>query len=287
MPEFFHGVRTRQLPTSLIPPIQANAALNMVWGTAPIHRLPKDERELAMPGNISLLFSLREAGEQMGIDVQNDDLNKWTLSQAAYVNLLLFGAPPVLFVNVFNPDVHFGEVTEEEVALLNHKGQLENVDVFDGITLSPSGGGGTAFIKGVDYDINLITGVITAIESGAMWSATSVVAAYKYAAPEMVDASDVIGGYDVLTGVTTGLELVSQAMPRFRVIPGILTAPKFSEDPTVAMLMAMKCRDINGVFNAVAYADLPIDGTTGIKKYTEAPAYKNNNNLVSEDLYLC
>jgi len=55
----------------------------------------------------------------------------------------------------------------------------------------------------------------------------------------------------------------------------------------VAMLMAMKCRDINGVFNAVAYADLPIDGTTGIKKYTEAPAYKNNNNLVSEDLYLC
>jgi len=67
-------------------------------------------------------------------------------------------------------------------------------------------------------------------------------------------------------------------------VPGILLAPNFSQDATVAMIMAAKATGINAVFGAVAYADLP---AYTITKYTDVPAYKANNGLTSENLYLC
>ena len=51
--------------------------------------------------------------------------------------------------------------------------------------------------------------------------------------------------------------------------------------------MAAKADGINGLFKAVALADIPTEGEHGVKKYTDVPAYKQNNNLSYELLIVC
>ncbi len=96
-----------------------------------------------------------------------------------------------------------------------------------------------------------------------------------------VAADDVIGGIDSGTGKATGLELVGQVFPRFRLVPGLILAPKFSSIPSVAIVMAAKAANINGLFNAQAVVD--IDDTV-VTKYSDVPAYKEDNNLTDRHM---
>jgi phage tail sheath protein FI len=282
---FYHGVRTEQTPTAITPSITPNAAIPMFFGCAPIHRLPPEEREKVMPGEITLVFTIAEAGQRLGISAMNDDFEKWDLSESAYSQFTVKSKAPAIFANLFDPDVHFQTAANETVELVNGRGQLANGDVYDDFALTD--GIGTELFPGVDYDLNRITGVITAIDGGAMTSLATVLAAYSYAAPQLVTALEAIGGYDIVSGKTTGLELINRAFPKYRLFPGVLKAPRFGEDPTFAALLAAKSQNINGVFDAFAVADIPSDGPNGITRYTDVPGYKNDNGLVSENLYLC
>jgi len=281
---FFHGVKTSQVPTRLVPSAQISAAILMAFGCAPIHRVPQGQRANAMPGSIILSYSSAEAGEQLGIQ-STDDFEKWDLSAAAYSHYNLYNKAPVLFVNIFNPEIHSTNVSNEAVTFFEGTAALAHQDVIGNVTLTQNS---TVLVEGGDYSLNRITGVIKALEGGALENPSgSISASYKYAAPELVTAEECIGGYDVQTGITTGLELVEDAFPKFSLIPGILVAPRFSVDVTVAAIMAAKTQNINGVFNAVAFADVPSSGDNAVTLYSKVPEYKNSNSLVSENLYLC
>jgi len=288
MAEFFHGVRTRQAPTSLVPPANVPSAITMAWGCAPIHRLSQEERANVLPGGIALLFTQEEAAQYMGIDQARDDFNKWGLSEAAFALFVLHKSAPLIFVNLFDPEIHKKNVSSERVNFEDNSATLENSDIIGNFVLTSNGS--TNFAEGTDYKLNKNLGIITVIEGSSLENAISVAganitASYTRAAPELVSVSDAIGGYDIATGNTTGLELVEGAFPAFRLIPTILIAPGFSEDPSIAAILAIKTQRINGVFNAgIALADIPTDK---VPRYTNAPKYKNDNNLVSENLYLC
>ncbi len=101
--------------------------------------------------------------------------------------------------------------------------------------------------------------------------------------PTKVLAADIIGGVDATTGKSTGLELIHQVFPLFRLVPGTIIAPKYSQDPSVAVVMAAKAVGINSLFKALAICDLP----DTVLKYTAAPAYKETNNLTDEHLVVC
>lgn len=102
--------------------------------------------------------------------------------------------------------------------------------------------------------------------------------------PAAVTGAQIIGGIDSATLKKTGLELVSECFPRFRLVPGSILAPRFSADPAVAVSMAAKAKNINGLFNALALADVP---TADVPLYTGVPEYKERHNLTDEHLVLC
>jgi len=256
----------------------------MAFGCAPIHRVSDEDRIKAMPGNINLCYDIGEAGQQLGIDT-TDNFDKWDLSAVAYTHYMLSNLAPILFVNIFNPDVHFKTISSESIQFFEGKANLANSDIIGNLTLSTNG---TTFVENTDYAFNRVKGLITVIEGGALESVTTpVIASYKYAAPELVTADECIGGYDIETGATTGIELVNKAFPKFSLIPGSLVAPRFGSDVTVAAILAVKTQNISGVFTGIAFADIPSEGDNGVKRYSDAPAYKNNNSLVSENLFLC
>lgn len=102
--------------------------------------------------------------------------------------------------------------------------------------------------------------------------------------PSQVSAADIIGGIDAKTGKKTGLELIAEMFPRFRIVPGSILAPRFSEDSAVAVSMSAKATGINGLFRALALADVPTDKAP---YYTGVPEYKERNNLTGENLVVC
>ena len=93
--------------------------------------------------------------------------------------------------------------------------------------------------------------------------------------------SAIIGGYNSSAGKKTGLELVSEVFHKYRLIPGIILAPKWSREPEVAAVMKAKAESLSEVFRCIALCDAPGD------KYTEIPSWKTSKNYTSGRQLLC
>ncbi len=100
--------------------------------------------------------------------------------------------------------------------------------------------------------------------------------------PSKLTSADIIGGVDASTLKRTGLALVEEIFPRFRLVPGQILAPVYSRDPAVALAIGSACSGISGHFRAMGIIEVP----DSVAKYTEAPAWLNDNNLTDQNL-LC
>ena len=159
------------------------------------------------------------------------------------------------------------------------------------ITLTEDGlekvDGALTFISGVDTYIELVKDVdytaehdktgatILTIISTSKVVEDKISVSYREIDADTVTASDIIGGVDIVTGKNTGMELVEEVYPRFSMVPGNLIAPKYSTNSAVAAALHAKAQYINGVFKALAIADISTDT---VKKYTDINREKNQAN---------
>lgn len=84
--------------------------------------------------------------------------------------------------------------------------------------------------------------------------------------------------------IVAGLALIDEVFPRFRVVPGQIVCPGFSETPSIAAVMAAKAESINGMFKAVALIDVPTDT---VKTYSAAAEWKTENNITDPNQIVC
>lgn len=254
---FRHGVYKSEVPTSIVAPSQGESGLPVIVGTAPVFM--GDSACVNVP---KLVYTYEEAVSIFGY---SDNWEDWTLCEAMYSQFVLYGQSPVVLVNVFDPAKHKEEVSGAQYASLNGSVNLgQNVMQADSQTLY--------------YDDT----------GNAHISSTGSVTVSKIvkAKPSMVTASEVIGGYSVSSGKNTGLECVQDVYPKFRLVPGLIGCPKFSESPEVAAVMRAKCENINGVFTCNSVVDIP-SGSGGAKTYTEVSEWKTRNNYTSERQIVC
>ncbi len=101
--------------------------------------------------------------------------------------------------------------------------------------------------------------------------------------PTKVTSSDIIGGIDATTLARTGLELVDEVFSRFRLVPGQILAPGFSDNPAVALVMGAKAGLVSGNFRCKGLVDVP----SSVTRYTDVPAWLNDNNLTDPNLMVC
>lgn len=276
-----HGVYPSEVPTSIIPPVKTSAGLPVVFGTAPLH-LASDPAGANKP---VLCYSYAEAVKAFGYSA---DWEKYTLCEFIYSHFSLFNVAPVVLVNVLDPTIHKEEVTNQTIDVaggtLVITGQPVLLDTLI-VKLVEAGQPlvvGTDYVAGYNDDLNV---VITPIDGGAIaGSQESLVVSYTKLNPAAVDSDDIVGGIDVNTGNPEGLELVAQVYPLFQIVPGQILAPGWSTDPLVAAVMHAKAGSINSVFQAIAIADIPTAGENAATQYTQAPAWKTNNNYVNPRL---
>ena len=180
-----------------------------------------------------------------------------------------------------------GEPTIEEVTveeLEDNIYELTDDTIIESVVVET---GGVNTLVNLDYEVANATASdfaqVTILNEEAIVD-NLVKVTYKKAAPELVTAADIIGGIDAETGQKYGLELVDDIFPKWNLVAGILIAPKFSTDISVATALARKAKSISDVFSGVAIADIPTDVC---KTYAQAVEWKNENNLADTHLILC
>jgi hypothetical protein len=275
-----HGVYISEVPTSVTPPVQATAGLPVVFGTAPIN-LATEPAPVNKP---VLCYTYEEAVKQFGY---SNDWEKYTLCEFIKSHFALFSVAPVVLVNVLDPAVHKKSITGESVTLVNDQAVLANTGVLKETVVVKSQDGSITYVANTDYLLTFDDegrAVITRMATGAIPAAATLKVDYENLDPTMVTASDIIGGVDVATGAYEGLELVNRVFPMFRLVPGMVLAPGWSHDPTVAAVMVAKVSNINSHFKCIALTDVP---TSEVKKYTDVPNWKETNNYTSPRQAVC
>ncbi|KYD02637.1 hypothetical protein B4102_0231 [Heyndrickxia sporothermodurans] len=275
-----HGVNILEAPTSVIAPVTATAGLKVVVGTAPIN-LAKTTEYVNKP---LLAFSWAEAVEGLGY---SDEWNDYTLCEEMDCTFRLYGVGPVVFINVLDPSKHISDGNADaeiigKKAIIREKGiLLESLKVklsADGQTLTKD----ADYLSSFDEEGNV---VIAILSSGSVpQGQTSLSVSFSKIDPSKVTKNDIIGGVDVNTGDSTGLELINSVFPKFGLVPGQILAPKFSKDSTVAAVMRAKATSINLYFKAISLDDAD---TKVANTYTKVSEWKNSNNYVSPYENVC
>lgn len=274
-----HGVYTSEVPTSIIPAVNSMAGLPVIIGTAPVH-LATDRAEANKP---VLCYSYAEAVQQFGFC---DDWKNYTLCEAIYSQFALYNVAPIVIINVLDPASHKESVSDTEIQLSEKKAKIEAPVLLDTLKVKKASAG-EVLKQGTDYEVAYDEdGVLnlTVLEKGQVAGASSVWVAYDKLTPETVEKTDIIGGINPSDGNPKGLEAINKVFPMFGLVPGMVLAPGWSQDPEVAAVMRAKASNINSHFKAIVLVDVPTDS---VKKYTDVSQWKNQNNYTGEDMAVC
>lgn len=246
------------------------SGMQVVIGTAPIHLLDDPTKAVNKP---FLCNDINDVIDNLGYNGNP----AFTINQSAFFTFEEYGVAPIVFINVLDPSVHIEEKTAtvtatREGAIITDDGILR-----DSLVLKSADDAKT-FEENVDYIIALNAANQTVINvlrtSTILKIGDTIKATYNQLQPEAVTAQEVIGGYDVMTGEATGIELVRKIYPQFGVRADILVAPGFSKNPLVAAVLQAKTANINDSFNAMTYLDLD---TNAIKIVDDAKVWKDDN----------
>lgn len=265
-----HGVYNAEQATSLTTAIQGSAALQVIFGTAPIH-LAKNPAEAA--NTPKLCYSFAECQAAVGY---SDNFKDFTLCQSVDACFRVFNVAPIILVNVLDPTktAHTKKNVETECSVASGQAVypvryvlLDTLNVKNGATELVQN---TDYTAAHDDDGNV---VITLISEGGK-SASALTVASTSLNPAGVTKEDVVGGISTATGKETGMELVRQIYPKFGLVPGLLLAPGWSQDPVVAAALQAKVESINGVYNCNCLLDLPTEGENAARTYSEVKTAK-------------
>lgn len=279
MSTYKHGVYTSEQATSVTAPIVGSAGLQVVVGTAPINMVANPAAAVNKP---ILVNSFKEAVEAVGY---SDDFAKYTLCEAMSASFSVVGTGPLVLINVLDPAKHTTDIASTTVQVNAGVGVLDVQGAIAKFLTVKAGS--TSLTYGTDYIVTFNddgTANIVLVAGGAGASATTLTVTGKKLDPSKVTAADIVGGVNASTGEETGLEVIRQVYPKLSMTPGIIIAPRFSSEATVAAALQAKTHEINGVFGAVCIIDVN-SGATGAKKYADVKQQKEKQAVTSSTAY--
>lgn len=304
MANYKHGVYTSEVDTSLVAPVEGTAGLQVIVGTAPVHTLADPAAAVNKP---LLVSNYKEAVAAVGYsdDFAKYTICEAIAANFSYIGVgplvLINVLDPAKHSAAFSNQVL---QVNGGVAVLNKAGVLLpelKVEVeIEAETAEAGAGSGTATGDGAELDGDsaetpaesetagesekktLTPGTdytasrndddtvsIILIAGSEYADATQLIVSGKAVDAGLVTAADIVGGVNTETGEETGLEVIRQVYPKLGMTPGILLAPRFSMDATVAAALQAKTKGINGVFKCVCFIDIDSRATTGARKYAD------------------
>ena len=268
-----HRISTSESENQIITPAEALSGLQVVIGTAPINKAADPSAVVNVP---ILVSSADEAKEIFGY---SEDYDTFTLCPS--MDLMdTFSISPVVFINVLDPSKHKKENTEEELQVNSLKAEYKKEGILVN-TITVKNQDATLVLNN-DYIVDF-TGeypIITLLSSGSAAEASTIKVSSQSIDPSLVTALDVIGSYNIETGVASGIECVRDVFSECNNVPGIIIAPGWSQDEDVAAALQLKTEDLNSAFQIFTAIDVD---TTKAKSYTSAKTQKDAQGIDDDD----
>lgn len=266
-----HGVYVNEESTAVSTPVEVESGIPFVVGLSPI----QSAENPATVGIPKMCTTFAEFVEAFG---WSDDWDTYPLCEFAYSHFKLFGMQPAIFVNLLDPATMKSAVAAADKDVVSKKVEL-TVTAIDSAALvvKAQGGNGNAYVKDTDYSVYYNADgkmVVELLPDSTHYSDTKLNIAYDVVTPASVTAA----------GVAAGIDKVDLCMTVLGVIPDLLVAPGFSNNTTVAAVMAAKADSVNGMFRGKALIDL--DAST-VTTYSAAVTAKASNNFTDENEIVC
>lgn len=273
-----HGIYPSELPTSLTAPAEATCGLQVIFGTAPVNLL--DDPESAV--NTPLLVNTYEgAAASVGY---SSDFKAYTICQSIDASFRVVGVSPMVLINVLDPAKHVADIADVQIQVNNGTAVLEQAGVL--LKSLEVKSGSTVLAAEEDYvaafdDDGFVT--IAIVSGSKADGATTLSVAGKKLDPAKVTPADIIGGINA-KGVETGIQVLRQIYPKLSMTPGLLLAPGWSENATVAAALQAACEKINGVFSCNCFVDVDCS-ETGATQYMDVKQQKEKQAITSRHCY--
>lgn len=271
---FPHGVSWSDVPTSVISPVPAWPGMNVVFGSAPVHLRKEGQAYINVP---RIYNRYEDAVAELGYST---DWVTYDICEHMDALFVEYGMFPVVYVNVYDPEVGKTALVPKQVTLVNSVVDTGEELIAWSIVVKDSAGAIT-YVEGTDYilshsDTN--TTIITRLATGAIPAADSILQlSGDKPGTAAITSADIIGGVNVDTGKKSGLEVIEDVFQKTARVPGVIICPKFSSDPLVASVMEAKSESINGCFACTCLIDVD---TAAVTKAQDVNAWKNSNNIV-------
>lgn len=269
-----HGVNASEQATSVSTPVVAESGVPFVVGTAPVQSAANP----AKTGMPVLCTSWDEAVAAFGY---SDDWKKYSLCEVMYSHFKLYGCQPVIFCNVLdltdNDNVEV--VAASDMTVTTHKIKLPIEAINDStLVIKATGEQGDAFVLDTDYATYYDgeTLVIELLADGSVYEAANVSVAYNKVKADTITATEIV----------TGLEGIELCLAKTGVTPDLILAPGYSEESTVAAVMATKAANINSILKAKALCDID-SSSAGATSYNNVLEIKNKRNIVDSEQIAC
>lgn len=267
-----HGVYVMEQATSAVTPATVETGLPLFFGASPIHMADNP----ATPGVPVLCTSWNEAVEKLGY---SDDWDTYPLCEDMYSHFKLFNVSPAIFVNLLDSSTMKSAVAAADKNVVSKKVALSAKAIPSSVVVKASSSASAALVKDTDYALYFADEVLTVevLSGGSAYSASTLNIAYDEVTPASVTANI----------VAAGVEAADLCMSTIGLIPDLLLAPGYSDQPAVAAVLAAKAAAINGMFRAKAIIDLSTAASGGADTYDEVIALKNSNNFTDENEIVC
>lgn len=265
-----HGIEVIENKTSFPNPHSTRYGVQVVLGTAPVNLAENPYETANKPIKVA---NYEEAVKQLGY---SEDWKSYTLCESMYASFKVFQVSPVVYINVLDAKKHFINVEEASYPVSGHQVILNTTGILkDTVKISAVKEDVTVLMENKDFIMDFNESgylVVTLLKAGKGYEAADLKISYKMIAPDMVTEEDLIGFYHVETGEETGMEVLRQIYPKFGIVPGMLLAPGWTENPNIGAALQSKCEGISGIFRTMCLLDLD---TQKARKYVDCLSVKN------------
>lgn len=271
-----HGMYSEFERTITTTPSQS-PTIAVYVGTAPVH-LIKNYQNYDLVNMPIKLSDINQVKTKAGT---SSDWEAFTLCEAfsAHFENGIEPAGPIIAINVLDPAVHKKDTDKtEELTFINNVATVKSdTIVLDSIVLEN-------MVKDTEYTISYdFEQGAALIRNISGQEKAKVNATYSEVDPSKITTTDIIGKAND-EGEYQGIGCINLVYTELGMIPNILTVPGYSHIPNVYKAMCQAVRKINGHWDTVAYADIPISGV-GTKK--EAIKWKQDNEYNDEFTKVC
>ncbi len=185
---------------------------------------------------------------------------------------------PIVAINILNPAIHKKEAqSTKTLTFANGRASFESDTIILDTLVLGDKVEGTDFA--IDYDFTKGQVIINSI--GTPITGT-VQASYSEVDTSMLTQDDIIGGVTA-GGEYSGLGCVGLVYQELNSIPNIICCPGWSHIPEVFNAMLTASTKINGHWDAIVCADIPVlDGASKVDTIEAAKKWKTDNAYNSE-----